>query len=161
MIGPPGVFTRNTKNHRGKHVNIFGNVICVGGWQQPYIAKSKAEGESATRLLSTARNFPVPVEPILVILTNRLSFRSRPSVVSVVGAKQVAKWLESRPHALRPVRLRQSTTWHVIDPLGSHRFVSPNKYRHGQSEFSKSLHLEEKDTALVVNALINAPPVNN
>jgi hypothetical protein len=42
VIGPPGVFTLNTKNHVGGRVTVTSKAIYVNGTFQPYLAKSRA-----------------------------------------------------------------------------------------------------------------------
>lgn len=118
VIGPPGVFTLNAKNHLGKRVTVYEKAIYVSGSKQPYLAKSRAEGKRATKLLGTACNFPVTVTPMLVLMANELNFKSRPTDVHVVARKRVANWLASQPSRLTPADIesiyaaaRRRSTW--------------------------------------------------
>jgi len=118
VIGPPGVFTLNAKNHLGKRVTVYEKAIYVSGSKQPYLAKSRAEGKRATKLLSTACDFPVAVMPMLVIMANELNFKGRPTDVHVVARKRVANWLANQPRRLRPAEIeaiyaaaRRRSTW--------------------------------------------------
>jgi len=118
VIGPPGVFTLNAKNHLGKRVTIYEKAIYVSGSKHPYLAKSRAEGKRATKLLSTACDFPVAVMPMLVIMATDLNFKGRPTDVHVVARKRVANFLTSQPPRLGPAEIesiytaaRRRSTW--------------------------------------------------
>ncbi len=118
VIGPPGVFTLNSKNHLGKRVTVYERAIYVSGSKQPYLSKSRAEGNSATKLLSAQCSFPVTVKPMPVIMANELNFKGRPTDVDVVARKRVAKWLSSQPERLAPAEIesiyaaaRRRSTW--------------------------------------------------
>jgi len=89
VIGPPGVFALNTKNHMGKRVTVYEKAIFVSGSKQPYLTKSRAEGRRASKILSRACNFPVTVSPMLVIMANELDFKGQPTDVHVVARKRL------------------------------------------------------------------------
>jgi hypothetical protein len=118
VIGPPGVFTLNTKNHLGKRVTVYEYAIYVGGAQQPYIAKSRAEGKRGSKLLSCACGFGVVVHPVVVIMADELVVKGSPKQVDVVGRRRIAEWLDRRPSLLSPERIeaiyavaRRRSTW--------------------------------------------------
>jgi Nuclease-related domain len=118
VIGPPGVFTLNTKNHLGKRVTVYEYAIYVGGAQQPYIAKSRAEGKRGSKLLSSACGFGVVVHPVVVIMADELVVKGSPKQVDVVGRRRIAEWLDRRPSLLSPERIeaiyavaRRRSTW--------------------------------------------------
>lgn len=69
LIGPGGVFSINTKNHRGSSVWIGDSMAKVnGGPPRPYAAASQAEAEFVRRVLGRYCAFEVPVEPALVFV---------------------------------------------------------------------------------------------
>ncbi len=118
VIGPPGVFTLNTKNHLGKRVTVYERVIYVSGTKQPYITKSRAEGRRAAKLLSAACGFTVNVTPVVVIMASELIVKALPSDVAVVGRKQIARWLANQPPRIGPHQVaaifaaaRQRSVW--------------------------------------------------
>jgi hypothetical protein len=120
VIGPPGVFTLNTKNHLGKRVTVYERVIYVSGTKQPYITKSRAEGRRSSKLLSAACGFDVPVTPVVVIMASELIIKGLPSDVAVVGRKQIARWLANQPPRLESSQVeaifsaaRQRSVWHT------------------------------------------------
>lgn len=118
VIGPPGVFTLNTKNHSGKRITACENMVYVNGWPQPYIERSRSEGIRATRLLSANCDLPVSVKPMVVTISNQLNVRGQSTDVTVVAMKHVAKWLASQPSQLSPMEVelifgaaRRRSTW--------------------------------------------------
>ncbi|MFE2141904.1 nuclease-related domain-containing protein [Streptomyces sp. NPDC059456] len=69
LIGPGGVFSINTKNHRGSSVWIGDSMAKVnGGPPRPYAAASQAEADFVRRVLGRYCAFEVPVEPVLVFV---------------------------------------------------------------------------------------------
>jgi hypothetical protein len=105
VIGPPGVFTLNAKNHLGKRVTVYEKAIYVSGTKQPYLAKSRAEGKRAAKILSNACNFPVTVTPMLVIMANELNLKGHPTDVRVVARKRMAKWFAIQAPYLSPAEI--------------------------------------------------------
>lgn len=100
VIGPPGVFTLNTKNHLGGRVSVNANAVYVNGTYQPYIAKSRAEGKRATKLLTAANGRDVAVHPVIVIMASDLRIKDSPDGVTVIGRRRIAKWLADHPPIL-------------------------------------------------------------
>lgn len=118
VIGPPGVFTLNTKNHLGKRVTVYEHTIYVSGVKQPYLSKSRAEGRRGSRILSSACGFDVVVNPVVVIMASELLFKGSPKQVDVVGRRKVAEWLDRHTTQLSPDRIesiysaaRRRSTW--------------------------------------------------
>ena len=118
VIGPPGVFTLNTKNHLGKRVTVYDHAIYVSGVKQPYLGKSKAESRRGSRILSSACGFDVVVNPVVVILASDLVIKGSPKGVDVVGRRKVADWLDRHNTQLSPDRIesiytaaRRRSTW--------------------------------------------------
>ena len=118
VIGPPGVFALNTKNHLGKRVTVYEKAIYVSGSKQPYLTKSRAEGRRASKLLSRACNFPVTVSPMLVIMANELDLKGQPTDVHVVARKRLANWIEIQTPCLSAAETeliyaaaRRRSTW--------------------------------------------------
>ena len=105
VIGPPGVFVLNAKNHFGKRVTVYEKAIYVSGTKQPYLAKSRAEGKRAAKILSNACNFPVTVTPMLVIMANELNLKGHPTDVRVVARKRMAKWFAIQAPYLSPAEI--------------------------------------------------------
>ncbi|MFB6577150.1 nuclease-related domain-containing protein [Streptomyces sp. NPDC056402] len=69
LIGPGGVFSINTKNHRGASVWVGDSMAKInGGKPRPYAAASQAEADFVRRVLGRYCAFEVPVEPALVFV---------------------------------------------------------------------------------------------
>jgi hypothetical protein len=118
VVGPGGVYSLNTKNHSRSKVWVAQKAILVNGQRTDYLRNSRFEGKRATKRLSAACGFLVPVEPVIVVLAAELTVRSQPLDVHVVGRKQIAKWLAARPVALAPAlvsliyeQARLESTW--------------------------------------------------
>jgi hypothetical protein len=107
VIGPPGVFTLNTKNHIRGNVWVTETVFMVNGQKREYFRNSRYEAKRASSLLSAACGFDVPVEPIIVVMAARLTVKSQPTDVHVVGRKAIRKWLMQRRSILTPERVEQ------------------------------------------------------
>jgi hypothetical protein len=120
-IGPGGVYTLNTKTHRGHRVTVYERAILVDGHKQPYLRNSLHEGERAGRLLTSVCGFPVIATPLIVVLCDELRVKQQPSGVYVVGRRDIASWLRKRPIVLDSAQIgliyeqaRRSTTWQPV-----------------------------------------------
>ncbi len=118
VIGPPGVFTLNTKNHSRKKVWVAEKAFMVSGQKTNYLRNSRHEAARASKLLTTACGFDVQVESIIVVIAAELTIRAQPTDVHVVARKRIGKWLERRPATLAPSAVeaiyemaRRDTTW--------------------------------------------------
>ena len=118
VIGPPGVFTLNTKNHLGGRVTVTSKAIYVNGTFQPYLAKSRAEGRQATKLLTSSCGYEVIAQPLIVIMADEFKIKSSTEGVHVVGRKRITKWLLTQKQTLAPEEVdaiyavaRRRSTW--------------------------------------------------
>jgi hypothetical protein len=68
VIGPPGVFTVNTKNHAGAAIRVGEHEVRVNGTQHPYLRNSRHEAASAERVLTAAVGMQVSVTPVLAFV---------------------------------------------------------------------------------------------
>lgn len=117
-IGPPGVFSINTKNHLEKKVWVSEKVVMVNGQRTDHLRNSRHEAERAARLLSAARGVAVVVEPMLVLLARDLTVKSSPPDVHVAPARGLHRRLQKRPVRLAPADVealfevaRRERTW--------------------------------------------------
>lgn len=119
LVGPGGVFTVNTKSHRGANVWVGPNTFMVNGHRQPYLRNSRHEAERASRLLTAAVGTPVAVRGLVVVVDPRSINRAKaPDDVAVVTRLELARWAAGLPPAMSPERVeavfaaaRRSTTW--------------------------------------------------
>jgi hypothetical protein len=68
VIGPPGVFTVNTKIHSGAIVWVGEQEVKVNGTAQPYLRNSRHEAAAAERALTGAVGTAVAVTPVLAFV---------------------------------------------------------------------------------------------
>lgn len=119
VIGPPGVFTLNAKNHPGAKIWIGGDTFLVNGQRQPYVRNSRFEARRAARLLSASTGAPVVAVGVIVpVGAADIRVKKLPADVKVVNRMRLVRWLESLPLVLPPERIdalfnaaRRSTTW--------------------------------------------------
>ncbi|MYT26199.1 NERD domain-containing protein [Streptomyces sp. SID7760] len=92
LIGPGGVFSINTKNHRGSSVWIGDTMAKInGGPPRPYAAASQAEADFVRRVLGRYCAFEVPVEPVLVFVgTTSLKRAATQCAVRIYQEREVA-----------------------------------------------------------------------
>lgn len=122
VIGPPGVFTVNTKHHPTAAVWVGGSTFMVNGQRLDYTAKSRNEARWATKLLKAASSSPttVPVTGVIALVGVRrgLTIKSQPQGVHVTARTNLRAWLEQQPDRLTGAQVqalfeaaRRSTTW--------------------------------------------------
>lgn len=138
LIGPPGVFTLNTKNHAGQSVWVAGRTLMVSGKKQRHLYNASHEAARAAKLLAREVNATVAVTGVVVIVAPKsMTVRERPSDVAVVTDGQLLRWLSDRPNVLAPRQVSALTaaalrpgTWHrnppaVVDPaVLQHEFTT-------------------------------------
>jgi hypothetical protein len=119
VIGPGGVFTVNTKHHKGARIWVRGGTFIVNGTRLPYLRNSRHEAERASALLTKACGFQVDVDALIVpVNADELVVKGRPDGASVVSRKDIVPWLrglrdlltESTTEAIYEAA-RRSTTW--------------------------------------------------
>lgn len=103
VIGPGGVFTINTKHHRGARVSVTGDWVRVNGYQYPYVRNARHEAAAAARRLGGALGRPVEVRGVVAFVgAGSLKVRQAPADVMVTSDVAVRSLLASRPPVLGP-----------------------------------------------------------
>jgi hypothetical protein len=103
VIGPAGVFTINTKHHRGQNVWVGAKRILVNGQRTDHLRNAAFEAKRASKLLSVAARMLVDVTPIVAIVrARRMTVRERPYDVAVLHDHELVHWLQHRPVTLTP-----------------------------------------------------------
>lgn len=92
LIGPGGVFTINTKTHRGATVWVGDTMVKVnGGPPRPFAAASRTEADFVRRALQRYCDFAMSVEPMLVFVGVESLHQSNPqSAVRVCQEREIA-----------------------------------------------------------------------
>jgi hypothetical protein len=121
VVGPPGVFTINTKTHPDKLVWANFKVITVDKRKTRYAEVARTEADTATRLLTAELRHPVPVAPVICVVGGTVGGNHQPLGVTVVPVKKLVDWL-LQPVSYSPADVEQifavarwSATW---QPLG-------------------------------------------
>jgi hypothetical protein len=120
VIGPPGVFTLNTKNHSGQRVWVGGNRFMIGGARHPHVPNAVYEARRAARLLGSSAGREVHVAALLVLVEPvDLTVKKRPDGVAILKAGDLQRWFSRQPRLLGPADVehlaaaaRAPGTWH-------------------------------------------------
>lgn len=103
VIGPAGVFTINTKHHRGQHVWVGAKRILVNGQRTDHLRNAAFEAKRTSKLLSVAARMLVDVTPVVAIVgARRMTVRERPYDVAVLHDHELVGWLQRHPATLTP-----------------------------------------------------------
>ncbi|MET8690246.1 nuclease-related domain-containing protein [Streptomyces sp. NPDC004732] len=93
-IGPSGVFTINSKRHKGKTVWYGDTAITVNRAPTRHVVISQHEARRASKALSRRCGFEVPVRPVIAIVdAAKLTVKNAASPVLVLSADQVGRVL--------------------------------------------------------------------
>ncbi|MBH0098359.1 NERD domain-containing protein [Salinibacterium sp. NSLL150] len=143
VVGPAGVFTINTKRHRGKKIWVGDRMLMVSGQKTDHLRNSRHEAKRAAKLLTKATGISVEVHPVLAIVEPAsFTFRQRPQDVSIMDARRLPRWLKRRRAVLAPEELAsiidaatEVRTWHPTADLS----IDPS-YRERFSELERKDH---------------------
>lgn len=98
VIGPPGVFTLNTKNHTGQRIWIAGRKLMVGGTFVPHIPVAEDEAARASARLSRAVGHTVPVTATIALTgAKEITVKERPATVLLATERSLVRTLRKRP----------------------------------------------------------------
>jgi hypothetical protein len=118
LIGPPGVFTINTKTHPGKLVWANPTVITIDKRPTRYAEAARSEANRAARALTTAVGVPVQVFPVISVVDGTAGGRYQPHGVTVLPVKRLVDWLLQQPASLTAPWIerlyavaRRASTW--------------------------------------------------
>ncbi|MDI2098303.1 nuclease-related domain-containing protein [Ruicaihuangia caeni] len=103
VIGPGGVFTINTKAHRGARVWVGARRLLVNGQETDHLRNAQHEARRASRLLTAAVGEPVTARALVVVVGARsITIKQQPEHVRVLDATRLARWLKKQRRALEP-----------------------------------------------------------
>lgn len=120
VIGPPGVFTINTKHHEGRDIWLGAKRLLVSGQPTDHLRNARFEAKRASQRMSVAMHALVDVTPIVAIVgARRITVRERPTTVFVMRDRELVGWLSAHPAVVPPAdvaRLADAaarpSTWH-------------------------------------------------
>jgi hypothetical protein len=117
VIGPPGVFAINSKNHEAL-VTATSTAIMVGKRRTRYAEIARDEADRASLMLTAAVARPVPVVPVLSVVGAPTVVRGHPRDVVVLPVDKLTDWLLTQPARYQDniveelfAIARRSTTW--------------------------------------------------
>lgn len=123
VIGPPGVFTINTKHHRGQTVDVKGEAAFIAGNYQPYIPKSRTEANRTQAILGSTLPAGVPVYPTVCVVGGAVRVKEPAVGVAVVTSPNLVPTLTAQASHLSPEQVavvyeaaRRSKTWTEVLP---------------------------------------------
>ncbi len=107
VIGPGGVLTVNTKNHQDHRVKVLKNeTIRVGHRNKRYVGAARSEARKASRLLSQAVGWEVPVLPMLAIICDGgVTFDGPPPEGIIISTYAIVKSIKKLPLSLTPIQV--------------------------------------------------------
>lgn len=106
VVGPPGVFSLNTKHHPKAKIVVTEKSFRVNGYRENYLPVAAAEAAKVSRVLQAAVGFEVSANPVIVVMGAELEVRSVPADVSVVRRKDLPKWFLRLPPVLSDDQMR-------------------------------------------------------
>ncbi|MGX5695559.1 nuclease-related domain-containing protein [Agromyces soli] len=120
VIGPPGVFTINTKHHEGRDIWLGAKRLLVSGQPTDHLRNARFEAKRASQRMSVAMHALVDVAPIVAIVgARRITVRERPTTVFVMRERELVGWLTALPPVVPPADVArlveaaaQPSTWH-------------------------------------------------
>jgi Nuclease-related domain len=94
VVGPGGIFTINTKHHRGKAIRLGKHSMFVNGRPVPHLQNAEAEAERVTTLLRERMPLLPPVQPVIALVEPlQIAIDEKPGLVKVVDARELPRWL--------------------------------------------------------------------
>lgn len=94
VVGPGGIFTINTKNHRGKRIWVARRAMLVDGQKVPHINHAEFEADRVTKLLRERMPLLPPVQPVIALVEPlQIAIDEKPGRVKVVDARELPRWL--------------------------------------------------------------------
>ena len=108
VIGPGGIFTLNTKHHRGKAVWVGGRTLMVSGQKLPHIRNAEYEASRVTKMLQQRMPLLPAVQATVVLVSPKtLTIKTKPELVKIVADTGLRRWLLSRPIVLGSIQLAE------------------------------------------------------
>lgn len=94
VVGPGGIFTINTKHHRGKVIRLGKHSMFVNGRSVPHLQNAEAEAERVTTVLRERMPLLPPVQPVIALVEPlQIAIDEKPGRVKVVDARELPRWL--------------------------------------------------------------------
>lgn len=126
VIGPPGVFTLNTKRHPDGNAWVGERAVLINGQRTDYLRNSRFEGRRASKLLSDDYGYPIEARPVIVFDgLEAFTVKQLPAEVHVTTRRRLVDWLRSLSPTLDVDTVdrifdhaRLTTTWQPNGSIG-------------------------------------------
>lgn len=110
LVGPPGIFTINTKLHDGKRIWVGSKRMMVGGHKTNHLRNAQYEADRV------AAKFNEQVRPVIALVgAGEITVKEMPENVAVKRSSELGPWLRSLPVTLVEQDLR-IMKWAVSSP---------------------------------------------
>ncbi len=96
VIGPPGVFTINTKHLTG-NITVYDRAILQNGRRTDFIPKALREAQLVQERLSAATGRELHAWSVIVIVGAQVTIQSRPSDLTVASSNGLLRWFVQQP----------------------------------------------------------------
>jgi hypothetical protein len=124
VIGAGGVFSINTKHHRGQNVDVKDPTVYVGRYGTGYLPEARSEAGDILRRLDVCGVVPgLSVTPVVAVVGARLRLKQASADVLVLDAGNLVDRLLGEPARLTGDQVeqlfaaaRQPRTWKVTQP---------------------------------------------
>lgn len=94
VVGPPGVFSINTKNHRDANVWVASRMIMVAGAKKgDYLVKAVGEAKRVQAGIAAHTEVPFTVTPALAFICKEMKVKEEPADVLVARGSELARRL--------------------------------------------------------------------
>jgi len=101
VIGPGGIFTINTKHHRGKKIWVTERAFLVNGQKQAHLRNSIFEATRITKMFRERMpQLPSAQAVIALVSPGQITIKGKPDAVQVLDSNNLRRWLRKRPIAL-------------------------------------------------------------
>lgn len=108
VIGPPGVFTINTKHHAGGKVWVSPRSLLVNGQKTDHLRNARYEAKRASKALTLATGTSITAYPLIVIVgAASITIRENPDDLTVIGSNALVRWLSKRKPTLDALVVKQ------------------------------------------------------
>jgi hypothetical protein len=144
VVGPPGVFTINTKFSPGKDVWVAGRGMYVGGTKQSYVTNALHEARRASNYLTARCGLTVPVTGLIVFVDPaRISRKEPPGGGPTDPPIEVISQTELRDALLRRREFSDEQVARIVDAA-----VRPDTWSDFPLAESNGAHLAREFEAL-------------
>jgi hypothetical protein len=132
VVGPPGIYSINTKHHAGKTIWVGSGTFMVNGQKQPYIRNSEHEAERLTRIVRSRFPWAPAVQPVIAVVNAKsITVKTTPRNVHIDSGQSVIRWLRKQRPAFSPDTVDQIAaflddprTWRASEPINREQLTA-------------------------------------